>query len=137
MAKFKTNPNGLTQKEAERRLKEFGQNKLEEKAGDSPFKIFFNQFKDFLIVILLLATIVSFALGETVDAVIIFTIVLFSAILGFIQEYRSQKAVKALKKLVAPEALALRDGTSRKVLSETIVPGDVLLLAVGDKALRH
>jgi len=124
---------GLSPKEAEKRLKEFGLNKLEEEARESPFKSFLNQFKDFLIIILLLATAVSFALGETIDAIIIFVIVLLSAILGFVQEYRSQKAVKALKKLAAPEAIVLRNGNSLKVPAETVVPGDILLLSVGDK----
>ena len=131
--KLDSSQGGLSQPEAVKRLKDFGPNKLEEKAGDSPLKIFFDQFKDFLIVILLLATIVSFILGETIDAIIIFAIVLLSAILGFAQEYRSQKAVKALKKMAAPEALVLRDGSARKVPAETIVPGDVLSLTVGDK----
>ncbi|MFC1711369.1 cation-translocating P-type ATPase [Patescibacteria group bacterium] len=131
--KLNTNFKGLNDQQAKKRLSEYGPNKLKEEAKDSPLKVFLSQFKDFLIIILITATAISFALGEVIDAFIILVIVLLSAILGFVQEYRSQKAVEALKKLAAPEALVLRNGKPLKILSENIVPGDIMLLAVGDK----
>ena len=130
---LKTDKKGLTQKQAKKRLAQYGPNKLKEKAKTPPLKVFLSQFKDFLILILLVATIISFLLGETIDAVIILIIVVLSAVLGFIQEFRSQKAVEALKKLAAPSASVLRDGQVQKIPSEDIVPGDVLILQVGDK----
>jgi Ca2+-transporting ATPase len=130
---LKTSEKGLTQKEAEKKLVKYGPNKLKEEAKTPPLKIFLSQFKDFLILILLLATIISFLLGETIDAVIILIIVILSAVLGFVQEFRSQKAVEALKKLIAPSASVLRDGQVQKIPSEDIVSGDILVLQVGDK----
>lgn len=130
---LKTDQEGLTGKEAEERLAEYGPNKLEAKEKTSPLTILVEQFKDFLILILLVATGVSFLLGEVLDGIIILIIVVLSAILGFIQEYRSQKAIEALKKLAALEAEVLRDGRPQKVPVETLVVGDILLLRTGDK----
>jgi len=124
---------GLTTQEAEKRLGIYGANKIEKEKKESPLKVFLSQFQDFLIVILLIATGISFALGEVFDGIIIFSIVFLSAVLGFIQEYRSQKAIEALKKLAAPQANVLRDNRPQKILAEKIVPGDILILNVGDK----
>ena len=124
---------GLTQKQVEKKLVQYGHNKLKEKAKTSHLKVFLSQFKDFLILILLSATIISFLLGETIDAVIILIVVFFSAVLSFVQEFRSQKAVEALKKLAAPSSSVLRDGQVQKIPAKDIVPGDVLVLRVGDK----
>lgn len=95
--------------------------------------MFLEQFTDILIIILLVATGLSIAVGEIVDAVVILAIVLATAVLGFVEEFRSEKAVEALKKMTAPTAITLRDGKEVKIPAIEIVPGDILLLFTGDK----
>lgn len=125
--------NGLSNEEAKRRLNIYGLNELKQEKKISPLSIFLNQFKNFLIIILLIATAISFVIGEVVDAIIILIIVFLCAFLGFIQEYRSEKAVEALKKLASPEAKVVRDGKEIKIPAAELVPGDIILLEVGDK----
>jgi len=125
--------NGLNDQEAKRRLGIYGLNELKQEKKTPPLSIFLAQFKNFLIIILLIATAISFVIGEVVDAIIILIIVLLCALLGFIQEYRSEKAVEALKKLVSPEAKVIRDGKEKKIAAAELVPGDIILLEVGDK----
>jgi Ca2+-transporting ATPase len=124
---------GLTQEEAQKRLQEFGPNELKKEKGVSPIKLLLEQFTDILIIILLIATGLSIYLGELTDALVIIAIVLACAILGFVEEFRSEKALEALKKMTAPTAMVLRDGKDIKVQTSEIVPGDVILLYTGDK----
>jgi Ca2+-transporting ATPase len=124
---------GITQQEAKNRLTQYGPNELKKEKGKSPIKLFLGQFTDVLMIILLIATGLSIAVGEQVDAIIILIIVFASAILGFTQEYRSEKAVEALKKMTSPTALVIRDGKETKIQASEIVPGDILLLYAGDK----
>jgi len=128
-----TKDTGLSQEEAQKRLMEYGPNELKKEKGKSRIKLFLEQFADILIVILLIATGLSLVLGEIYDAIIILAIVIASAVLGFTQEYRSEKAIEALKKMTAPTAMVLRDGREVKVQASEIVPGDVILLYTGDK----
>jgi Ca2+-transporting ATPase len=125
--------NGLTSQEAQKRLSEFGPNELKKEKGKSPVRLFFEQFTDVLIIILLIATGLSLVVGDTIEAGIIFAIVIASASLGFFGEYRSEKAVEALKKMTAPAALVLRNGKEVKVPAAELVPGDIILLYTGDK----
>ena len=124
---------GLSQAEAQKRLIEYGPNELQKEKRSSPVKMFLEQFTDILIIILLVATGLSIAVGEIVDAVVILAIVLATAVLGFVEEFRSEKAVEALKKMTAPTAITLRDGKEVKIPAIEIVPGDILLLFTGDK----
>jgi Ca2+-transporting ATPase len=124
---------GLTQAEAQRRLADYGLNELRKEKGSSPIKMFLEQFTDVLIIILLIATVLSLAVGEIVDAIVIMAIVLATAVLGYVEEFRSEKAVEALKKMTAPTAVALRDGKEVKISAREIVPGDVILLFTGDR----
>ena len=124
---------GLSQREAQKRLTEYGLNELRKEKRTSPTKMFAEQFKDILIVILLAAIALSVAIGQWIDAVVIIAIVLATAILGFVEEFRSEKAVEALKKMTAPTAAVLRDGKQVKVAASEIVPGDIVLLYTGDK----
>ncbi|MCL2056079.1 MAG: cation-translocating P-type ATPase [Oscillospiraceae bacterium] len=124
---------GLTAKEAQRRLFEYGENKLASAKKISALKIFAGQFRDLMIMILLASTVISVLMGETVEAVAIIVIVLMNAVLGFIQEYRTEKTLEALKNMAAPTALVLRDGTAARIPAQEIVPGDVILLSAGDK----
>src|SRR4030065_1525005 len=124
---------GLSQEEAQHRLAEFGHNELTAGEKISPWKIFLEQFKNFLIIILLVAVILSAIVGEVADAIVIFVIILFAAGLGFIQEYRAEKAMEALKKMAAPMASVLRNGKEEEIPSRELVPGDIIILRTGDK----
>ena len=124
---------GLAEQEAQKRLAEYGFNELKKKKGRSPIKLFLQQFTNILMVILLIAVALSIVVGESVDALIILAIVIASATLGFTQEYRSEKAVEALKRMAAPTAIVIRDGKETKVAANQIVPGDIILLYTGDK----
>ncbi|MGQ9743478.1 MAG: cation-translocating P-type ATPase [Candidatus Bathycorpusculaceae bacterium] len=124
---------GLSREEAQKRLAEYGPNELKKEKGISPIRLFLEQFADILILILLIATGLSIYLGEITDAIVIIAIVLACAILGFVEEYRSEKALEALKKMTAPTAMVLRDGKEVKVQASEIVPGDIILLYTGDK----
>jgi Ca2+-transporting ATPase len=131
---------GLSQEEAQQRLTTYGLNELKKEKGRSPIKLFLSQFTDILMIILLIAMFLSLGLGlyensmdEIYSSIIIFAIVMASAALGFTQEYRSEKAVEALKKMAAPTALALRNGKETKIPATQLVPGDIILLYTGDK----
>ena len=123
---------GLSSTEANNRLTKFGPNQLKEKKPVSPLKIFLSQFQDFIIWILIGATLVSGFLKEWVDALAIIAIVILNAILGFIQEYRAEKSLSALKKLSSPISKVIRDGKHTIVASNTLVPGDLIKLGAGD-----
>ncbi len=133
LEELKSSENGLSPQEAQGRLQTYGLNELKKEKGKSPIKLFLGQFTDVLMIILIIATALSLVIGETVDAIIILVIVFASAILGFTQEYRSEKAVEALKKMTAPTALVIRDGKEVRVPATELVPGDVYLLYTGDK----
>ena len=124
---------GLSQKEASERLGTYGYNELEKEERISPLTIFFNQFKNILILILMIAIVLSALVGEVVDAAIIAIIVLFCALLGFVQEYRAERALEALKKMLTPTITVLRGGREEEIPSRELVPGDLLLLEAGDK----
>ncbi|MCW4043832.1 MAG: HAD-IC family P-type ATPase, partial [Candidatus Bathyarchaeota archaeon] len=127
------NNEGLTNQEAKRRLVEFGPNELQAGKQVSPLQIFIGQFKSILIIILFFATIFSAVIGEIIDAIIILAIVIASAGLGFSQEYRAERALEALKKMLSPTITVLRDGKENRLDSSKLVPGDVIVLEAGDK----
>jgi Ca2+-transporting ATPase len=124
---------GLTEDEVKKRLEKYGYNELKKEEGISPLTLLINQFKNVLIIILLIATVLSALVGETFDAALILVIVAFCAVLGFIQEYRAERALEALKKMLSPTITALRGGKEEEVPSKELVPGDILLLEAGDK----
>ena len=123
---------GLTSTDAAERLERYGLNQLQEKKGRSLISQFLDQFKDFMIWVLMGAAIVSGFIGEWIDAVAILAIVILNAILGFIQEYRAEKSLVALKKLASPLSKVLRNGALENVPSCEIVPGDLIELEAGD-----
>ena len=131
--KLNSNINGLTEEEAKKRLIQYGFNELEKPKKVSPLKIFVEQFTNILIVILLAATVLSFLVGEVIDALTILIIVVAAAILGFTQEYKAEKAIEALKKMLSPVATVIRDSEEKKIPAKEIVPGDILVLEAGDK----
>jgi len=122
---------GLSAGEAAARLARYGPNALKEKKKRSPLAMFFDQFKDFMIMVLIAAAAVSGAIGEALDSAIILAIVILNAVMGFIQEFRAQKAMEALKKMAAPSANVLRDGLPACVKAAELVPGDLVLLEAG------
>jgi len=124
---------GLAEDEVRSRLEKYGYNELKKEEKASPWILFFNQFKNILIVILLIATVLSALLGEMVDATIIMAIVIFCAVLGFVQEYRAEQALEALKKMLTPTITAIRGGKEHEIPSKELVPGDIMLLEAGDK----
>ena len=133
LADLDANLDGLTGEEAADRLDRFGPNELQESGGTSAWTLLFSQFKNVLIVILLVAAGLSAFSGHTVEAVAITVITVFTIVLGFIQEYRSEQAMEALRKMAAPTATVLRDGQETKIPAREVVPGDILLLRTGDK----
>ena len=126
-------PHGLTEAEAERRLDRFGPNELQAAEGISPWVILLGQLKDVLIIILLIATALSAFLGHGIEAIAIAVIVLFAVLLGFIQEYRAERAIEALKQMAAPTVTVIRNGNEIVIPARQVVPGDVMLLHAGDK----
>lgn len=124
---------GLTEKEAAARLKSEGGNVLGEKKKVGAVRIFVGQFKDVMVMILLGATVVSVLLGEVSDAVTIILIVLLNAILGFIQEFRTEHTLEALRSMTAPTAKCYRDGELREIEAARLVTEDVIELEAGDR----
>ncbi len=124
---------GLTEKEASARLKEEGENVLESGRKTNPASIFFRQFKDVMVMILLGATIISVLLGEISDAVTIILIVLLNAILGFIQEYRTEHTLEALKSMTSPTAKCYRDGNLKEIDASKLVVDDIVEIEAGDR----
>ena len=124
---------GLSSAEAEERLKRDGLNTLAKEKKAQPLKIFIGQFRDVMIMILLAATVISFFLGEIYDAVTIIIIVLLNAVLGFVQEYRTEKTLIALKNMTAPSAKCYRDGVLENIPAANLAVGDVIRLEAGDR----
>jgi len=124
---------GLSEAEARTRLETYGPNELKAEEKTSPWKVFFHQFTNVLIIILLVATVLSALVGEIFDAALILVIVVFCAVLGFVQEYRAERALEALKKMLSPMIRVIRDGHERDVPTKDVVPGDIMLLEAGYK----
>src|SRR3989338_1812000 len=119
---------GLTQKEAERRLKAVGKNELARKAKVSAIGVLFDQIKSPLMVILLLAALITGWLGETLDAGIIILAVVLNVVLGFVQEYRSEKSLESLAKIISIKSKVRRDGDWKEIDTAEVVVGDVVML---------
>ncbi|PWB71221.1 MAG: ATPase [Anaerolineales bacterium] len=123
---------GLTQSEADSRLKQYGRNELVEKGGRTPLKIFWEQITATMVLILIAAAVVAGLLGDLKNTIAISAIVILYAILGFIQEYRAEQAIAALKKLSVPNVRVLRDKTFREISARDLVPGDIIQLEAGN-----
>ncbi|HEX2954264.1 MAG TPA: cation-translocating P-type ATPase [Bacillota bacterium] len=124
---------GLPNEEAVQRIKRYGNNSIEQRKKLSPWSIFFAQFTDFMVLVLIGATVISALLGELIDAGTILAIILINAILGLVQEYRAERSLAALKELSAPQARVLRDSQIVLVDGKEVVPGDILMLEAGDR----
>ncbi|HEY9076282.1 MAG TPA: cation-translocating P-type ATPase [Anaerolineaceae bacterium] len=132
-AELNSRHEGLTNVESAKRLQECGLNELQAAHRVSPWEILIAQFKNVLILILLGATMISLFLGHGIESVVIAIIVLFAVGLGFVQEYRAERAIEALRQMAAPTATVLRDGAEQKIPAREVVPGDVILLRTGDR----
>ncbi len=123
---------GLTGDQARERLVQFGPNELKEKPRAGFLRLLAGQFNNFLIIILIVAAAISFALGEEVDAAAILAIVILNAVLGVVQESRAEQALAALRKMAAPSAVVIRGGEQTTVPARDLVPGDIVLLEAGN-----
>lgn len=131
MEELKSSLEGISSQEAGLRLREHGPNEIREKKKRPLYIMFLDQFKDFMILVLMAAAVISGIIGDPVDTIAIIVIVLLNAVIGFVQEYRAEKAIAALKKMAAHSALVLRDGAPTNIPAAEIVPGDILLLEAG------
>ena len=123
---------GLSAQEAEQRLGDHGPNELIERGLKSPWRILWEQLIAIMVVVLIIAAVVSLLLGDELDAIVILAIVVLNAMLGFVQEYRAERAMAALKRMAAPVVKVRREGQLQQVPAREIVPGDILLLEAGD-----
>ena len=133
LEQVKSQPMGLSSADAALRLSEYGANEIQAAKRISAWEILLEQFKNVLILILLGATAISLFLGHGVESIVIAVIVLFAVGLGFIQEYRAERAIEALRQMAAPTATVLRDGQDVKIAARELVPGDVIILHTGDR----
>jgi len=122
---------GLSDAEAKKRLEQYGLNKLKGKPKKSILSLFLSQLKDMLIYVLIAAAVITMAIGEYTDSVIILLVIFLNATIGVIQEYKAEKAVEALQKMTTPKAIVRRDGKELEINSEEVVPGDIVLLDAG------
>lgn len=122
---------GLSKEEARKRLEQYGMNKLKGKPKKSIYALFLSQLKDMLIYVLIAAAIITIAIGEYSDAIIILLVVVLNAVIGVIQEYKAEKAVEALQRMTTPKSLVRRDGEIIEIKSEEVVLGDIVILDAG------
>lgn len=132
MSQMKAHPSGLSDQEVKDRREQFGANRLTSKRRTTLIEKFISQFKDLMIIILIIAAIIAGFAGETVDAAIILAVVILNAVFGVFQESKAENAIDSLKEMSAPMATVLRNNQSMSIKSEDIVPGDIVLLEAGD-----
>ncbi len=123
---------GLSTEEAKKRNLKFGPNELVEKEKTGPISLFLGQFKEILIIILIFAAIAAYYVGDTIDAIVILIVVVINAVVGFVQEYRAEKAMEKLKGLISNEAVVIRDGREQKILAGELTSGDIVVIEEGD-----
>lgn len=124
---------GLTTREAEKRIQTYGYNELKHKKNKSAILIFLSQFNDFIVWVLIVATVISGIMGDKADAVTILIIVFVNAVLGFVQEFKTEKSLEALQELAAPTCKVIRDGSLKVIISRELTLGDVVVVEAGDR----
>ena len=132
LREFQTTEKGLSDNEVRNRKAIFGDNSLKEKKRKGILKVFFNQFKDLLVGILIVAGIISIITDNVESTLVIFIVILLNAILGTVQYFKAEQSLEALKSLTAAKCKVIRDGIKQEILSKDIVPGDILFLEAGD-----
>ena len=125
--------NGISENEANKRQKNYGKNEIEEKENNKWYLILLDQFRDFMVLVLLGATLLSGLLGEYTDAITIIAIVVLNAVLGFYQEFKAEKSLEELKKITAPKTKVIRSGEIKEITAKDLVPGDLVYLESGDR----
>jgi Ca2+-transporting ATPase len=128
---LRTSETGLTPEEARHRLSTYGPNAIDLKEGRTPFRILLGQFANFMILVLIAAAIVSGIIGDIKDTIVIAAIVVLNGVIGFVQEYRAERALEALQKMATPTANVNRNGTRTSIPAVEVVPGDILVLEAG------
>ena len=131
LEKVSASKEGLSSEEAQKRQEQFGKNVLPEKGGTNPIMLFLKQFKDFLILILFIAAGIAWWADQMADVYIILAVILFNATMGFVQEYKAEKAIQSIKSMVKKKAYVLRDGQEKEMPAEELVPGDIMVLKEG------
>lgn len=129
---LKSNPNGLTSQEVDKRLKKYGYNEIIEKERKSKAKVFLEQFQDFLVIILIISAIISMIIGELASTIVIFVVIILNAFLGTYQHTKAEKSLTALKNLSSPTVKVIRDGTEQIIPSKNLVIGDIVFIKTGD-----
>jgi len=124
---------GLTTSQVNERLIKYGKNEIKEEIHTTALQIFINQFKSFIVMILIIAVIISAVIHHYVDAAVIGVILILNTVLGFIQEYKAEKSIEALKKMASLKAVVIRDGKEQKIDAKELVPGDIIVLETGEK----
>ena len=130
---LKTSIDGLSDSEAKKRLTQYGLNELEKRKKISPLQIFLRQFTSFIVMILIVAMFISYFIGEVLDSIVILIIIIINGVFGFVQEYKAEKAIEALRKLAALKAKVIRNGKEIEIDAKELVPGDIIVLETGDK----
>ena len=133
LKEFNTTKEGLNQIEVENRVKKYGLNELKEKKKKSPIILFLSQFVDILIILLIIAAIAAYAIGDIIDCYFILLVVCLNAIIGFTQEYRAEKAMDKLKTLVKTDAVVRRDNEVQLIPGNQLTVGDIVLIEEGNK----
>ncbi|MCK4510611.1 HAD family hydrolase, partial [bacterium] len=128
-----TTPKGLPRELAEKRLVEHGPNELTAELKVPKWVLLLSQFKDLLVLVLIIAAVISFAIGSVRDGAVMLVIVAVNAVIGFIQEYKAQRIVDSLKNLISSPAKLMVDGELTEVSQERIVPGDIIHIEAGDR----
>ncbi|WP_297487108.1 cation-translocating P-type ATPase [uncultured Cetobacterium sp.] len=129
---FKTTGDGLSSTEIERLKEQYGENKLNEGEKQTPLKIFLEQFKDFLVIILIIAAAISFISGNKESTIVILAVISMNAILGTVQQIKAEKSLESLKKMSSPKATVMRDGEKKEIDSSELLPGDIVYIEAGD-----
>ena len=132
MAEFNSSPSGLSQEKVKQNREKYGENRLTEKKKESIFAIFLSQFKDLLVIILIISALISMATGNNDSAIVIFAVLIMNAILGTVQYVKAQKSLESLKKLSSPEAKVIRQGEQLVIDAKDLVCGDIIVLDAGD-----
>ncbi|MDU7143717.1 MAG: cation-transporting P-type ATPase, partial [Anaerococcus vaginalis] len=129
---FNVSKSGLTENQVKENLDKFGYNQLTEKQKQTVMQVFLSQFKDLLVIILIIAAIISAATGNLESTLVIFAVIILNAILGTVQHFKAEASLDSLKALSSPSAKVYRNGKKVEVQSKEIVPGDILILEAGD-----
>ncbi|MGN1407609.1 cation-translocating P-type ATPase [Lactobacillus sp.] len=132
LKEFKASPSGLTSEEAKKRLAKYGPNALVEGKKKTVFQVFLEQFKDLMVIILIIAALISAFTGDAESTIVIIAVLILNAVLGTVQHVKAEKSLESLKSLSSPSAKVLRDGQKVEIDSKDLVPGDILVLEAGD-----